>query len=477
MTVWEAAPAPVGLAAPTRVRGETMLRSGEPVAPELRAFLARKRSATSVGAPSTAPVPLGVLLADGDPWPADHALALLRDVAALVDFAAAGGTILGTFTPWCVAVYGPYLLVTRHDARAGLDPAAVAPEQMRPDVVVDARGTQYGLALVAAALLAGTRPAAAPRRAFWRRREADDGVPATLAAPVRRVLHGARHPDPDQRFVSTTAFVTALAAACDECRHAGTAVLAPVAAAPRARFGVVEVAGVALAAGAGGWYAAQRPTFVPPELRNDSVHGLLVADSVRRAAADSALLAASLVDTAEATVGAVPARGGAFATSRLFGTPPAAPATTTRESLPPVSFPTVAIPVVPAPRPDSARVARRLASTPADFATGSELRAGVRALDNSGGTAGAIRIAGAEEPRYPDALLAARIPGAVVARFLVDSAGHVDPASVTVLRSSRAEFTTAVLNAIPNLRFVPAESRGRRVGQMVEQTFQFTPPR
>jgi TonB family protein len=51
--------------------------------------------------------------------------------------------------------------------------------------------------------------------------------------------------------------------------------------------------------------------------------------------------------------------------------------------------------------------------------------------------------------------------------------GVVDMASYTVVRSSRGEFSDAVRNTLPRMRFRPATQRGRLVRQWVEQTFYF----
>lgn len=84
-----------------------------------------------------------------------------------------------------------------------------------------------------------------------------------------------------------------------------------------------------------------------------------------------------------------------------------------------------------------------------------------------------VMQAGSATPRYPDMLRAGGIEGVVVAQFVVDTLGRVDPASVRILDSSHPLFSTAVINALPRLRFLPAEIGGRKVMQLVQQPFRF----
>ena len=43
-----------------------------------------------------------------------------------------------------------------------------------------------------------------------------------------------------------------------------------------------------------------------------------------------------------------------------------------------------------------------------------------------------------------------------------------------VIRSDHDAFTTAVRNALPSMRFFPAEVGGRKVKQLVQQPFTFS---
>jgi TonB family protein len=76
-------------------------------------------------------------------------------------------------------------------------------------------------------------------------------------------------------------------------------------------------------------------------------------------------------------------------------------------------------------------------------------------------------------PEYPTELQEQGVRGFVRARFMVDSTGHVDPATFQVLQSSAPAFTEAVRRVLERLRYQPAEVQGRKVQQLTEQTFTF----
>ena len=80
-------------------------------------------------------------------------------------------------------------------------------------------------------------------------------------------------------------------------------------------------------------------------------------------------------------------------------------------------------------------------------------------------------LAGA--PEYPPALLAAHIEGTVVGEFTVDELGRADSASLVIAEATHPGFAEALRKAMPSLRFMPAEHRGRRVKQRVQQRYIF----
>ena len=80
---------------------------------------------------------------------------------------------------------------------------------------------------------------------------------------------------------------------------------------------------------------------------------------------------------------------------------------------------------------------------------------------------------GSPTPRYPEMLKSGGIEGEVLAQFVVDTTGRVQSGSFKVLKSSHELFTVAVRNALPQMRFYPAEVGGRKVKQLVQQPFTF----
>ena len=85
----------------------------------------------------------------------------------------------------------------------------------------------------------------------------------------------------------------------------------------------------------------------------------------------------------------------------------------------------------------------------------------------------ARQIPGAENMHYPDLLRAANVEGEVLAQFVVDREGRVEPGTFKALKSNHELFTQAVQTALPDMRFYPAEVKGVRVKQLVQQPFTF----
>jgi periplasmic protein TonB len=77
------------------------------------------------------------------------------------------------------------------------------------------------------------------------------------------------------------------------------------------------------------------------------------------------------------------------------------------------------------------------------------------------------------KPRYPEMLRQAGIDGRVLVRFVVDTLGRIDPASVQILSSTHDQFTRAVRDALSGFRFRPAESNGKRIPALAEMPFEF----
>jgi len=79
-------------------------------------------------------------------------------------------------------------------------------------------------------------------------------------------------------------------------------------------------------------------------------------------------------------------------------------------------------------------------------------------------------------PLYPDTLYRQRVPGHVVAEFVVDTAGRSEPETIGIVSSTDARFSASVARAILQARFIPAQLRGRRVRQVVQQPYAFVVP-
>ena len=84
-----------------------------------------------------------------------------------------------------------------------------------------------------------------------------------------------------------------------------------------------------------------------------------------------------------------------------------------------------------------------------------------------------VPLAGNPAPRYPSMLQSAGLEGDVRAQFVVDTLGRVEQGSLQVLQSTHDLFVAAVRDALARARFRPAEVGGRKVRQLVEQTFTF----
>ena len=78
-------------------------------------------------------------------------------------------------------------------------------------------------------------------------------------------------------------------------------------------------------------------------------------------------------------------------------------------------------------------------------------------------------------PAYPARLQEAGIGGSFAVEFVVDTLGHVVLDSFATLQPADPLFVEAVRRVLPRMRFLPAERRGRKVRQLVHQTFAFSP--
>ena len=86
-------------------------------------------------------------------------------------------------------------------------------------------------------------------------------------------------------------------------------------------------------------------------------------------------------------------------------------------------------------------------------------------------------VQGRVQPAYPSLLRSSGSEGEVRVQYVVDTLGRADTSTFKVLRSTHELFSAAVREALPRMRFHPAEVGGRKVRQVVAEKFTFTPPR
>ena len=84
-----------------------------------------------------------------------------------------------------------------------------------------------------------------------------------------------------------------------------------------------------------------------------------------------------------------------------------------------------------------------------------------------------VRALADRAPAYPEILRDAGITGTVRVRFVVDTIGRAELATVRVLESSHELFTRSVLASLRQARFTPGEVAGHRVRTLVERSFRF----
>jgi TonB family protein len=85
----------------------------------------------------------------------------------------------------------------------------------------------------------------------------------------------------------------------------------------------------------------------------------------------------------------------------------------------------------------------------------------------------AVRVRAQVAPEYPELLRMAHVEGSVLVQFIVDEAGVPQMKTFKVLRSADAAFSESVRRAVSNSSFYPAEIKGKKVKQLVQQPFQF----
>jgi TonB family protein len=113
-------------------------------------------------------------------------------------------------------------------------------------------------------------------------------------------------------------------------------------------------------------------------------------------------------------------------------------------------------------------------------------RDGETALPNAAGEGGVFyefqvekpvtQAVGSVTPKYPDILRQAGVEGEALVSFVVNEDGTAEGESFKVIRTSHELFAAAIRQALPAMKFVPAEVAGRKVKQLVQQPFSFSLP-
>jgi serine/threonine-protein kinase len=168
------------------------------------------------------------------PFPIDEALAIVRGVAAALDFAHRQGIVHRDIKPEnvllhegvpMVADFGIALAVASAGAErltdAGMSlgtPAYMSPEQVTSERVLDGRCDQYSLACVLYELVSGAPPFKAPTpQALYVKHAIEQAPPLraqsnTVSAAVAQAVARALAKDPSERFATLAEFVAALCA-------------------------------------------------------------------------------------------------------------------------------------------------------------------------------------------------------------------------------------------------------------------------
>jgi hypothetical protein len=78
-------------------------------------------------------------------------------------------------------------------------------------------------------------------------------------------------------------------------------------------------------------------------------------------------------------------------------------------------------------------------------------------------------------PRIPWELFDSSEPGRVVASFVLDSVGRVDPHSIVILEASDPRYAASVCETLPRMDLTPRTRNGRIVTARVRFDFNFLP--
>ncbi|HEU4995047.1 MAG TPA: energy transducer TonB [Gemmatimonadaceae bacterium] len=85
----------------------------------------------------------------------------------------------------------------------------------------------------------------------------------------------------------------------------------------------------------------------------------------------------------------------------------------------------------------------------------------------------ATRYEWSAAPVYPPKMLEQKVEGLVRAEFIVSQEGYADTNTLRIIETTAADFTKAVRDALPFMRFKPAKIGNSIVSQLVLQEFRF----
>jgi protein TonB len=77
------------------------------------------------------------------------------------------------------------------------------------------------------------------------------------------------------------------------------------------------------------------------------------------------------------------------------------------------------------------------------------------------------------EPRYPQIAERMGLEGRVLLRFVIDTTGRVDKASIEIVEASEEQFTRPARESVARARFRPALMSGSPVRQLAEESVRF----
>ena len=84
-----------------------------------------------------------------------------------------------------------------------------------------------------------------------------------------------------------------------------------------------------------------------------------------------------------------------------------------------------------------------------------------------------VKVKTSRPPVYPERLRSANIEGQVLVQYVVDESGVAQMSTFKVLKSTDTELSESVRRAVSATTFTPAEVRGHKVKQLVQQPFVF----